>query len=93
MQLHEIPAGISHVVHLQVHRDGQHPGDDARCQREAGGVHEVKQQGDAGGVQRGGERHIHEVLPAAAAPLKQRTVGIQRVEETAEKREEEGRKT
>lgn len=69
MQLHEIPAGLSHVVHLQVDSHSQHPGDNARCQREAGGVHEVKQQGDAGGVQCGGERHSHELLPAPTTPL------------------------
>ncbi len=87
MQLHEIPAGIGHVVHLQVGCNSEHPGDGAWCQREAGGVHEVEQQGDAGWVQGVGERHGHELLPAASAALKQHTAGIQRVEEPTERRE------
>lgn len=81
VQLHEIPAGISHVVHLQVGCSSEHPGDDARCQGEAGGVHEVEQQGDAAWVQGVGKRHGHELLPAATASLKQHTVGVQRVKE------------
>lgn len=55
VQLHEIPAGICHMVHLQVGCNIKHPGYDACCQREAGGVHEVEQQGDAGWVQGVGE--------------------------------------
>lgn len=51
VQLHEIPAGICHVVHLQVRCNIKHPGDDAWCQWETGGVHEVEQQGDAGWVE------------------------------------------
>lgn len=73
------------MVHLQVGCSGEHPGDDARGQREAGGVHEVEQQGDAGRGQGVGEGHGHEPLPAATAPLKQHTVGVQRVEEPAER--------
>lgn len=94
MQVHEILAGIGHVVHLQVGRGGQHPRDDARRQRQAGGVHEVEQQGDAGRVQGVGERHGHELLPAstaaAATPLEQHTAGVQRVEEPAERRGRQG---
>lgn len=86
VQLHEVPAGIGHVVHLQVCCSSEHPGDDARCQREAGSVHEVKQQGDAGWVQRVRERHGRELLPAAATPLKQHAVGVQRVEEPTVRR-------
>lgn len=85
MQLHEIPAGVGHVVHLQVGRSGEHAGDDARCQGEAGGVHEVEQQGDAGGIQGVGEGNGHELVPAATAPLKKHTVGVQRVEEATGK--------
>lgn len=87
MELHEIPAGISHVVHLQIGCNTKHPRGDARCQREARGVHEVEQQGDAGWVQGVGERHSHELIPAATSPLKQHTVRVQRVEEPAERRE------
>lgn len=87
MHLHEIPAGISHVVHLQVGCDSEHPRDSAGSQREAGGVHEVQQQGDAGWVQGAGEAHGHELLPAAATPLKEHTAGVQRVEEPTEERE------
>lgn len=87
--LHEIPAGIGHVVHLQVGCNSEHPGDNAGCQREAGGVHEVEQQGDAGWVQGVGEGHGHELLPAASTPLKQHAVGVQRVEESTEGREGE----
>ncbi len=89
MQLHEIPAGISHVVHLQVCRSREHASDDAWRQREAGGVHEVKQQRDAGWVQSVGQGHGHELLPAAATPLKQHTVGVQRVEEPTKARQGE----
>lgn len=85
MELHEIPAGVGHVVHLQVRCSAEHPWDDARCQGEAGGVHEVEQQGDAGRGQGVRERHGHEPLPAAAAPLEQHAVGVQRVEEPAER--------
>lgn len=87
VQLHEIPAGIGHVVHLQVCCSSEHPGHDAWCQREVGGVHEVQQQGDAGWVQGVRERHGPELLPAAAAPLKQHSVGVQRVEEPTARRE------
>lgn len=52
VQLHEIPAGVGHMVHLQVRGSSEHPRDDVWSQREAGGVHEIKQQGDAGWVQR-----------------------------------------
>lgn len=79
MQLHEIPAGINHVIHLQVGGHGEHSGGDAGCQREAGGVHEVEQQGDAGWVQGAGERD--KLLPAATTLLEQRTARVQRVEE------------
>ncbi|KAG7243427.1 hypothetical protein INR49_011884 [Caranx melampygus] len=89
VQVHEIPACISHVVHLQVGRSSEHPWDDARRQRQAGGVHEVEQQGDAGRVQGVRERHGHELLAAAATPLEQHTAGVQRVEEPAERRERE----
>lgn len=87
MQLHEVPAGIGHMVHLQVGCGAEHPGDDARCQGEAGGVHEVEQQGDAGWVQIFRQRHGHELLPAATTPLKQHPVGVQRVEEPTERRQ------
>lgn len=89
MQLHEIPAGIGHMVHLQVGCNSEHPGDDAWRQREAGGVHEVEQQGDTGWVQGIRERHCHELLPAATTPLKQHTARVHRVEEPTDRREEE----
>lgn len=88
MQLHEIPAGVGHVVHLKVCCGGEHAGNDAGRQREAGRVHEVQQQGDAGRVQDVGERHGHELLPTAAAPLQQHVVGVQRVEEPTEERQD-----
>lgn len=70
MQLHEVPACVSHVVHLQVGSDSQHSGDNARGQREAGGVHEVEQHGDAGWIQRVGERDCRELLTTATVALK-----------------------
>lgn len=85
VQLHELSAGVSHVVHLQVRGSTEHPGDLARSQREPGGVHEVQQQRDAGRVQGVREGHGAEMLLAAApTPLKQRAVGVERVEEPAE---------
>lgn len=90
MQLHELSAGVGHVVHLQVRGSAEHPRDHARSQREPGGVHEVQQQGDAGWVQGVREGHGAEMLLAAATtPLKQHAVGVQRVEEAAEDRERE----
>lgn len=87
MQLHEIPAGIGHMVHLQVGCSREHPGDDAWRQRQAGRVHEVEHQGDAGWVQGVGEGHGHELLPAATTALKQHAAGVQGIEEPTERRE------
>lgn len=88
VQLHELSAGVGHVVHLQVHGSAEHPRDHAWSQREPGGVHEVEQQRDAGRVHGVREGHAAEMLPAAApTPLKQRAVGVERVEEPAEDRE------
>lgn len=87
MQLHEIPAGIGHMVHLQVGCSSKHSGDNAWRQRQARRVHEVQQQGNAGWVQGVGERHSHQLLPAATTALKQHTVGVQRIEEPTERRE------
>lgn len=85
VQLHELSAGVSHVVHLQVRGGTEHPGDHARSQREPGSVHEVQQQRDAGRVQGVREGHGAEMLLAAApTPLQQRAVGVERVEEPAE---------
>lgn len=73
------------MVHLQVCGSTEHPGDHARSQREPGGVHEIQQQRDAGRVQGVREGHGAEMLLAAApTPLKQRAVGVERVEEPAE---------
>lgn len=92
VQLHELSAGVGHVVHLQVCGSAKHPRDRARSQREPGGVHEVEQQRDAGRVQGVREGHGAEMLLAAAAapaPLQQCTVGVERVEEPAEVGERE----
>lgn len=35
------------MLHLQVGGSGEHSRDSTRCEREAGGVHEVQQQGHA----------------------------------------------
>lgn len=87
MQLHELSAGVGHVVHLQVRGSAEHPRGHACSQGEPGGVHEVEQQGDAGRVQGVREGHGAEVLlGAATTPLKQHAVGVQRVEEAAEDR-------
>lgn len=87
VQLHELSAGVGHMVHLQVCGSAEHPRDHARGQREPGGVHEVEQQGDAGRVQGVRERHGAEMLlTAPTTPLKQHAVGVQRVEEPAEDR-------
>ena len=87
VQVHEILAGIGHVVHLQVGCSSKNPRDNAWRQGEAGSVHEVEQKGDAGRVQGVGERHSRELLPAATTPLEQNTVGVQRVEEPTVGRE------
>lgn len=94
VQLHELPACISHMVHLQVGGSAEHPWHHAQGQGKAGGVHEVQQQRDAGGIQGVGEGDGHELLllllllpnGAAAALVKQEPVGIQRVEEATERR-------
>lgn len=84
MQLPEVPACVRHMVHLQIGGHGQHARDNAWCQGQAGGVHEVEQQGDAGRVQAAGERHGPERLSAAATTaLKHHPVGIQGVEKPA----------
>lgn len=93
VQLHELPARISHMVHLQVGGSAEHPWHHAQGQGKAGGVHEVQQQRDARGIQGVGEGDGHELLlllllpaGAAAALVKQEPVGIQRVEEATERR-------
>lgn len=92
MQLHELPARISYVVHLQVGGSAEHPWYHAQGQGKAGGVHEVQQQRDAGRIQRVREGDGHELLlllllRTGAALVKQEPVGIERVEEATERRQ------
>lgn len=86
VKLHELPAGVGHVVHLQVGSHGQHSRDHAWCQRETWSVHEVKQQGDTRWIQGVWERHGDELLPTATTPLTQQMPRVQGVEEPAAKK-------
>ena len=56
---HEGLAGVRHVVHLQVGGDGEHAGDSAPGERQAGGVHEVQEERHACGLQEVRERQGH----------------------------------
>lgn len=78
------------MVHLQVGGDGEHSGDCAWREGQLGGVHEVQEQGDAGGIQGVRERQGQGLASSTTPSRRGHTTGVQGVEEPTKRDREKG---